>query len=129
MYVSSFLTPKREVVWVSSTGTVEQALERMKPNGFSAVPILDDDGFYVGTLSTSDLMWFVLDTDRPWLERARSSPLLRVQRRFHGSAVPIDAEVRALVGIVRRRRLIEYCASLAGVGLPSSLSEPKRKLA
>jgi len=148
MYVSSFLTPKREVVWVSSTGTVEQALERMKPNGFSAVPILDDDGFYVGTLSTSDLMWFVLDTDRPWLERARSSPLLRVQRRFHGSAVPIDAEVRALVayalnhpfvpvvdeherfvGIVRRRPLIEYCASLAGVGLPSSLSEPKRKLA
>ncbi len=31
----------------------------MKPNGFAAVPILDDDGGYVGTLSTSDLLWFL----------------------------------------------------------------------
>lgn len=53
---SWFLTPKSEVVWVSAQGSVEQAIERMKPNGFSAVPILDEEGAYVGTLSTGDLI-------------------------------------------------------------------------
>jgi len=142
MPVSSFLTPKSEVVWVSSTGTVEQALERMKPNGFSAVPILDDDGRYVGTLSTSDLMWFLLDAAQPWQEYASAAPLLRVPRRLHGLAVQVDAEVRNLVahamnqpfvpvvddrgrfiGLVRRRPLIEYCAGLAGVGATASSSD------
>jgi CBS domain-containing protein len=134
MDVASFLTPKSEVVWVSASGTVEQALERMKPNGFAAVPILDDDGCYVGTLSTSDLMWFLLDAGAAWQERARTSSLLLVQRRLNGVAVHIDTGVAVLVaraieqsfvpvvgerdvfvGIVRRRPVIECCARLAAL--------------
>ncbi len=133
MDVASFLTPKSEVVWVCASGTVEQALGRMKPNGFAAVPILDDDGCYVGMLSTSDLMWFLLGTSA-WQEKARATPLLSVPRGRIGFAVHIDTGVAALVaraveqsfvpvvsdgdvliGIVRRRPVLEYCAQLAGL--------------
>ena len=132
MDVASFLTPKTEVVWVSASGTVEQALERMKPNGFAAVPILDDDGRYVGTLTTSDLMWYLLDAGSSWQDRAHSTSLLVVPRRLHDSAVHIDTSIPALIarainqsfvsvvddrdvfiGIVRRKPVIEYCAQLA----------------
>lgn len=135
MSVAFFLTPKSEVVWVSASGTIEQALERMKPNGFGAVPILDDDGRYVGTLSTSDLIWDLLGAGGSWSARARSTSLLRVPRRLNDSAVHIDTSISALVaravnqtfvpvvddrevfiGIVRRRPIIEYCARLAGLG-------------
>src|SRR5450432_4081321 len=92
MNIAFFLTPKSEVVWVSASGTIEQALERMKPNGFGSVPILDDDGGYVGTLSTGDLMWHLLDAERSRPGGALSSPLLRVRRRLDDSAVRIDAD-------------------------------------
>jgi CBS domain-containing protein len=42
--IAYLLTPKREVVWVRAEGTLGEVLERMKPNGFSAVPVLDDEG-------------------------------------------------------------------------------------
>ena len=131
MNVAFFLTPKSEVVWVSASGTVEQALERMKPNGFGSVPILDDDGGYVGTLSTGDLMWHLMQLPGTWQDIARSTPLSSVRRRLDDSAVHIDAEFRQLVarvttqgfvsvvddrgvfiGIVRRRPIIEYLARL-----------------
>ncbi|HEY0466891.1 MAG TPA: CBS domain-containing protein [Polyangiaceae bacterium] len=132
MQFAAFLTPKSEVVWVSASGSVEQALERMKPNGFAAVPILDDEGCYVGTLSTSDLMWFLLPAGSAWQELARATAPLMVPRRLSGLVVHVDASVSVLikaaiehsfvsvvddrgvfVGIVRRRPVIEYCARLA----------------
>jgi len=130
--VAAFLMPKSEVVWVSASGSVEQALERMKPNGFAAVPILDDEGCYVDTLSTSDLMWFLLGVGSAWRELARATALLTVPRRLNGLVLHVDASLSALInaaieqsfvsvvddrgvfiGIVRRRPVIEYCARLA----------------
>jgi len=145
MNVAFFLTPKSEVVWVSASGTVAQALERMKPNGFGSVPILDDDGGYVGTLSTGDLMWHLMEAGGTWQETARSTPLLRVRRRLDDSAVHIDAELEQLIarvetqgfvsvvddrgvfiGIVRRRPVIEHLARLAGVAGRSPRERPLR---
>jgi len=134
MNVAFLLTPKREVVWVRAAGTVAEALERMKPNGFSAVPILDDDGCYAGTLGTSDLIWYLLESGQPWQDRARATALLDVPRRLHDTPVHIDADIPTLIaragrqsfvpvvddrkvfiGIVRRRPIIELCSRLAGL--------------
>ena len=52
--IAFLLTPKSEVVWVSASDTLGEAIERMKPNGFAAVPVLDDDGGYVGTLTEGE---------------------------------------------------------------------------
>jgi CBS domain-containing protein len=148
MNIAFFLTPKSEVVWVSASGTVEQALERMKPNGFGSVPILDDDGGYVGTLSTGDLMWQLMQASGTWQECARSMPLLSVPRRLDDSAVHIDAEFRQLmarvvtqgfvsvvddrgvfIGIVRRRPIIEYLSRLAESIGPATRERALRRAA
>ena len=132
MEFAAFMTPKREVVWVCASGSVEQALERLKPNGFAAVPILDDEGGYVDTLSTSDLLWFLIDAGSAWRQIARATALLTVPRRHKGLVVRVDASVSlviqavieqgfvsvvddsgAFVGIVRRRPVIEHCARIA----------------
>ncbi|HTA88825.1 MAG TPA: CBS domain-containing protein [Polyangiaceae bacterium] len=143
MNVAFFLTPKSEVVWVNASGTVAQALERMKPNGFGSVPILDDDGGYAGTLSTGDLMWHLIEAGGACQETACSTPLLHVRRRLDDSAVHIDAELGqliarvetqgfvsvvddrgAFIGIVRRRPIIEHLARLAGIAAQSLRAAP-----
>ena len=120
------LTPKREVVWVRAYGTLSEAIERMKPNGFAAVPVLDDEGGYVGTLTEGDILWHLLDAQDP--ERARAEPVLDLVRRSNNRAVHIDAGLETLllraaeqnfvpvlddrevfIGIVRRKSIIEHC--------------------
>ena len=36
---------------------MRQALERMKYHRYAAIPIIDDGGKYVGTLTEDDLHW------------------------------------------------------------------------
>jgi CBS-domain-containing membrane protein len=148
MNIAFFLTPKSEVVWVSASGTIGQALERMKPNGFGSVPILDDDGGYVGTLSTGDLMWHLMHADAPWQVTARTTPLLDVRRRLADSAVHVDAEFGQLmsrvalqgfvsvvddrgvfIGIVRRRPVIAYFARLLASLGPATRERALRRSA
>ena len=132
MDIASFLTPKSEVVWVSAEGTIAQALERMKPNGFGSVPILDEDGRYFGTLSTSDLIWHLIQARDFWQETAQITPLASVRRARNDDALRLTAGVPKLlsqiavqsfvsvvdasglfVGIVRRRPVIEHLARVA----------------
>jgi CBS domain-containing protein len=135
MDIASFLTPKSEVVWVSAEGTIAQALERMKPNGFGSVPILDEDGHYFGTLSTSDLIWYLVEADDSWQDVARLTPLANIRRARNDVALHVAAglpkllgqiesqsfvsivdERGAFLGIVRRRPIIEYLARIAARG-------------
>jgi len=124
--VAFLITPKSDVVWVSASGTLGEAVERMKPNGFAAVPILDDEGGYVGTLTEGDILWHLFGARN--LELAQQTPLLDIQRRTANRAVHINAKVETLIlraaeqnfvpvlddrevfiGIVRRRSIIEQC--------------------
>jgi CBS domain-containing protein len=44
MNIAFFLTPKSQVVWLDARETLERALARMRPHGYSAVPLLDAGG-------------------------------------------------------------------------------------
>ena len=46
------MRPKQETTYISHWDfTVRQALEKMHNSRFTAVPVLDKDGRYVGTIS------------------------------------------------------------------------------
>jgi len=62
MNIAFFLTPKKEVAFEKSTCTMRQALEKMEYHRYSAIPILDDKGRYVGTLTEGDLLWKLINT-------------------------------------------------------------------
>jgi CBS domain-containing protein len=134
MDIASFLTPKSEVVWVSAEGTIAQALERMKPNGFGSVPILDEDGCYFGTLSTSDLIWHLVQAGDSRQDAAHATPLASVRRARNDEALHVAAGVPKLLsqialqsfvpviddsglflGIVRRRPVIEHLTRVAAL--------------
>ncbi len=131
--IAFLLTPKSEVVWVSANGTLGEALERMRPNGFAAVPLLDDAGGYVGTLTEGDVLWHLLDAAQPKL--AIEASVLAVKRRTNNRAVHIHAKLETLVsraaeqnfvpvlddrevfiGIVRRKSIIEQCVPSSSLG-------------
>lgn len=129
MNLAFFLTPKSEIVWVPMRATVRQALDRMERFRYSAVPVLDDDGLYVGTLTEGDILWRMRAMpDFAWGAAERLT-LADVPRRLDVRPVGVTVEIEELLsravdqnfvpvvdsrgvfmGIVTRKSLIEYCA-------------------
>jgi CBS domain-containing protein len=143
MKIAFFVTPKRQVVWVAADAHVSQALEQIERYRHSAVPLLDTQGGYAGTLTEGDLLWHLKEAQGAWREVADATPVLAVDRRMDNQAVHIDDEIETLiaravdqsfvpvvddrnvfVGIVRRKRIIEYCAERAGLLPRDQRSKP-----
>src|SRR5262249_22247946 len=131
MKVAFFLTLKEEVVYLSLDSTMRQALERMEYHRYTAVPILDQAGRYVGTLTEGDLLWKMKHTPGLTFAQTETYRLADVPRHVVNHPVHIDAEMEELlskatdqnfvpvvdsrnvfIGIVRRRDLIQYCLRL-----------------
>lgn len=141
MNISFFLVPKQDVIVLSHNATMRQALEKMEYHRYSAVPVLDDEGKYIGTLTEGDLLWKIKNTPGLSFENTHKIPLAEVPRFKQDKPVNIDANMESLIdlavtqnfvpvvddegvfiGIVRRREIIEYYAGLLkknGIALKS----------
>ena len=62
MNIAFFLTPKNEVVCGNQDATMRQVMEKMEHHGYTAIPIIDREGKYVGTLTEGDLLWKLKNT-------------------------------------------------------------------
>jgi CBS-domain-containing membrane protein len=118
-------------VHLPEDATMRQALERMEHHRYSAVPLLDHSGRYVGTLTEGDLLWKMKHTPNLTFAQTETYRLADVPRHVNNQPVHIDAEMEELlskaldqnfvpvvdsrqvfIGIVRRRTLIQYCLRL-----------------
>ncbi|GAE34280.1 CBS domain-containing protein [Halalkalibacter akibai] len=130
MNISFFLLPKAEVAFLDLESTMRQALEKMEYHKYSAVPIIDRHGKYIGTLTEGDLLWQIKNTHSFSLDLAEQIQLKDIKRRIKNMPVRIDSEMKGLltlaisqnfipvvddhgifIGIIRRREIIEYYAN------------------
>ena len=131
MKVAFFLIPKHEVVCLNTKTTLRQALERMERHSYAAVPLIDEAGRYVGTITEGDLLWKLKDNPGLNLAEMEKITLKEITSRTTNKPVRIDSRIVDLlslaseqnfvpvvddqgifIGIVRRREIIEYCAKL-----------------
>ncbi len=64
MNIFSFMIPKSLVVCIDKDSTVRQALEKMKFHRYVAVPVLDSEGVYIGTLRNDDIFKYFQDNGK-----------------------------------------------------------------
>ena len=57
MNISFFLQPKSKVAYIYNSDTLRQGLQKMNHYGYSAIPVLDEDEHYVGTVTEGDFLW------------------------------------------------------------------------
>ncbi|HVJ48046.1 CBS domain-containing protein [Desulfitobacterium sp.] len=129
MNVVFFLIPKNEVVYLKYSATMRQALERMEFHRYSAIPLIDDGGRYMGTLTEGDLLWKLKNTPGLTFENTQNIHLTEIEQHIQNHPVSIDAHIEDLlsraieqnfipvvddqkifIGIVRRREILEYYA-------------------
>lgn len=127
MKVSSFLLPKEQVSFLTSSATMLEAAEQLERHTYTAIPIIDESGKYIGTLSEGDLLWKMKKTPGLTFANMGEVPLLEVENRFRLESVLIDAKMEDMLslaadqnfipvvdseglflGIIRRKDIIEY---------------------
>lgn len=140
MNILFFLTPKIEVTYIYDTFTVRQALETLRQHGYSAIPMIDKNGKYVGTVTEGDLLWYVLEHGDNDPDNFKVK-IKQIVRRTNHQAVRADKKIEELVnlvmnqnfvpvldddehfiGIVTRKAIMQYCTEDL---IPSKTKEKK----
>lgn len=128
MNILFFLTPKSEVAYIYEDYTMRQALEKMEYHKYSAIPIIDKEGKYVGTITEGDLLWTLKNDFYLDLKSVEDVPIMNIKRRMDNAPVSVNANIEDLIsksmnqnfvpviddqktfiGIIKRRDIIEYC--------------------
>ena len=59
MNILVLLIPKSQVEFVEDTFTIRQTIEKMSHHHYSAIPVINGKGEYVGTIKEGDLLWYI----------------------------------------------------------------------
>ncbi|WP_343209259.1 CBS domain-containing protein [Anaerolentibacter hominis] len=133
MNILFFLTPKSEVAYIFDDYTVRQALEKMEYHRYSAVPVLNRQGEYVGTITEGDFLWTykhnLISGEKIAIEHI---PVSNIPRRIKNQPIGANANIEDLflkasnqnfvpvvddknvfIGIVTRKDIIQYCINCA----------------
>ena len=123
-----FLTPKAMCAYLYDDYTIRQALERMESAGYAALPILNKNGEYRGTLTEGDLLWAIKNMCYMDMRQAEARRIMEISRRKDNvpvrvtesmqdlidraagqNFVPVVDDKDTFIGIVTRKAIIKYC--------------------
>ena len=130
MNILMLLTPKSEVAYIKDTFSVRQALEKMEHHRYTSIPIINEAGAYVGTITEGDLLWGIKNKIKPkdWDELKNynvmdiprlndNAPIGITQKAedlfetaLKQNFVPVIDDSNTFIGIVTRRKIMSYVA-------------------
>ena len=61
-----YLKKKGDVFYLNGSLTIEEALEEMKKSGYTAIPVIDKEGCYIGSITEGDFLWYVYNLQRAY---------------------------------------------------------------
>lgn len=133
MNILFFITPKSEVAYINDDFSLRQTIEKMEHHKYTAIPLLNRKGIYIGTITEGDLLRCIKDRYDLNLHDAEEIPIVEVKRRWHNEPVNINCNIEDLVsvamrqnfvpvvddegvfiGIIRRSDIIQYCFEKSG---------------
>ena len=129
MNIAYFLTPKGSVAYLYEDCTLRQGLEKLRHNGYTAIPVNSRDGRYVGIVREGDFLWQLMGSSGEEDISLRSLEQLQIRDIVHrdhpavsitvsmeellSSAatqnfVPVVDDLGSFIGIVTRKDIICY---------------------
>lgn len=111
--------------------SLKQAMDRIRSKGFTAVPVINRDGEYLGAISEGDMLWYLCDLEKSGSENPfgeTEKVLLKnvlsnkkytashvdipfdelVGRAVEQNFVPLIDDRGIFIGIVTRSKIIEF---------------------
>lgn len=106
MNILRFILPKSSVEYIYTTSTVRQALEKMRYHHYVAIPVLDEDGAYVGTLRNDDLFKYFLDNGSFDYRAAERDSVMKILDKDYSKPLYHNASVNELIENVKEHNFV-----------------------
>ncbi|WP_039736844.1 CBS domain-containing protein [Erysipelothrix tonsillarum] len=125
--IAFLLKPKGMIGYITNTATVRQALEKMRFHGYTAMPVITEDGQFYGTINEGDFLWYLLDehiTDMKDGEDVLLKDIMRLswnppvtidvdlnyvlERILDQNFVPVVDDRNKFMGIITRKSVLMY---------------------
>ena len=119
MNIPSLLIPKANVEYLHSKDSIEFALSIFRQNSYQAVPVINTDGVYRGTVTEGDFLYFLMDNPNADLKKVKVRNILRegyydsvkitasidklLIKSLDQNFVPVTDDRNVFVGIVTRK--------------------------
>ncbi len=97
MNVLMLLKPKDTVHYIYDYSTLRQGLEKMRAHSYTALPVINLEGKYVGTVSEGDFLYYILERHESGMKSQEKHNIRDILRRGFNPAVRIDVTMEELL--------------------------------
>ena len=127
MNILFYLTPKCDCAYLEESDSLRQALEKLEARRYTTIPLLSNNGSYIGTISEGDLLWSIKNRFDLDLRKAEHVRITDIERRrdympissnskmedlidlaLKQNFVPVADDNGSFIGIVTRQEIIKY---------------------
>lgn len=147
MNIAYFLLPKSHVAYLYDDYTLRQGLEKMRHHSYTAIPVINRGGKYVGTVSEGDFLWRLLFREggrlcthtmeelgrlhvRDILQPDNYPPVritVTMEQLFSSAMnqnfIPVVDDLGNFTGIVTRKDIIRYFAKQKDLTSPNLMKK------
>ncbi len=129
MNILLFLTPKKNVAYLYDNYSLRQALEKMEYHRYSAIPIINKKGNYIGTLTEGDILWYLKNKKNLDIITSENENIMSIERHhdnkevsancslkdimemaINQNFVPVVDDKNIFIGIITRKKIFQYLA-------------------
>ena len=127
MNILYFLTPKNQVANIYDDSNLRQLMEKLEYHKYTAIPVINHDGQYVGTIAEGDILRVLKEKFNMNFQAAQSVAVKDIPRRTEvltvnanasmddimdmaiaQNFVPVTDDNDVFIGIVTRKDILKY---------------------
>jgi len=80
MNIISLLKPKSQVYYLKTEYYLDKAIDILEKSKYTTVPVIDENGIYIGTVSDGDILWYINKHGMEELDKVKVSDIVNVHR-------------------------------------------------
>lgn len=106
MNILFFMIPKSQVCYAEDHWSLRQVAEKMIANDLTSIPVLDQEGKYVSTISEGDLFRFIKLKANMNYKEAETTPISTLKHERAVEPIRFDAQMKDLVGLAGKQNFV-----------------------
>ncbi len=106
MNIAKIMIPKALTVVLSSSSTVRKGLEIMRDHGYTAIPVLNEEGLYIGCATEGDFLRHILKTGTTDVREHEKYKIESIVRKEFCPALPITASDQQVIDSILQQNFV-----------------------
>lgn len=134
MNIAKIMIPKISAAYLLENNTVRQGLEKFSRYGYTAVPVLDENGVYAGTVTEGDFLRHIMKIKSVEMKDHESYLIKDIIRKDFCPSLLIAAEQKDVIVAVSNQNFVPivdgrgiFCGIITRKGVIESLADELEK--